>query len=333
MINLLYLNDFPVCGEGVFTAHLCRGLEGIGEEYRLLKLKNVSRPETYRNFGFGLKYRNVGMTQLRMMTKYDEPILIVAPGKRHSESIERLSGLGVRMVVHDSRELRHGWNPTKLYRPVVIRDAMKKLVHGSVWLPHPYQRRYEEKPQELAYSAKKGYVSVARVDYNKNTHLILAANRLLPASMKVRIVGRENRMYSYHVLRKKFPEWSGSQGFSCDDLHEGVVQCLPRVGCVDMTIMPDGDGGGTQYTFFEAIDAGTVPIVHPTWPRRGDEMRAGFNCMSPVDDDPETIARLLRRLHEERAATREVLLPNGGDLLRRHDAKTVAALWLKELAR
>ena len=48
---------------------------------------------------------------------------------------------------------------------------------------------------------------------------------------------------------------------------------------IDMTLIK-GDGGGTQYTWLEAWDAGCIPIIHKEWLLdTPDDMREDYNCM------------------------------------------------------
>ena len=67
-----------------------------------------------------------------------------------------------------------------------------------------------------------------------------------------------------------------------------------------------GDGGGTQYTFLEAIYHDCALILHKEWVEQGDLFRTDFNCYvvgytdniekeiadiidSPLDDKYESI--------------------------------------------
>ena len=47
---------------------------------------------------------------------------------------------------------------------------------------------------------------------------------------------------------------------------------------IDMSIIK-GDGGGTQYTFLEAIHQDTVLILHNEWIDAGTTFKSGYNCI------------------------------------------------------
>ena len=47
---------------------------------------------------------------------------------------------------------------------------------------------------------------------------------------------------------------------------------------IDMSIIK-GDGGGTQYTFLEAIHQDTVLILHLDWINAGTTFKSGYNCI------------------------------------------------------
>jgi len=49
--------------------------------------------------------------------------------------------------------------------------------------------------------------------------------------------------------------------------------------CVDLTYIPE-DGGGSQYSFMEAWDAGAVNVIHRDWLRYRGEMVDDANCLT-----------------------------------------------------
>ena len=46
---------------------------------------------------------------------------------------------------------------------------------------------------------------------------------------------------------------------------------------VDLSVIK-GDGGGTQYTFLEAIHQDCILILHKEWVERGDLFKDKYNC-------------------------------------------------------
>ena len=65
---------------------------------------------------------------------------------------------------------------------------------------------------------------------------------------------------------------------------------------IDMSIIV-GDGGGTQYTFLEAIYHECVLILHKDWVEKGDLFKNGVNCyvVGYTDNIEEEISTIITR--------------------------------------
>ncbi len=59
---------------------------------------------------------------------------------------------------------------------------------------------------------------------------------------------------------------------------------------VDMSIIK-GDGGGTQYTFLEAIYQDCVLVLHEEWVNKGSLFVSGVNCI--VVSNEEELAKVM----------------------------------------
>ena len=70
-----------------------------------------------------------------------------------------------------------------------------------------------------------------------------------------------------------------------------ILQKTPYV--VDMSTIKH-DGGGSQYTFLEAIYQDCVLILHREWVNQGTLWKEGVNCLAA--DTPEELASLLKRI-------------------------------------
>jgi hypothetical protein len=80
-----------------------------------------------------------------------------------------------------------------------------------------------------------------------------------------------------------YPEWEQSK----TTYERGTYTAVGLLGMyqtmVDMSLIK-GDGGGTQYTFLEAWDANTVPIINRGWlSERDTTMRELGNCLAVRD--------------------------------------------------
>jgi hypothetical protein len=141
-------------------------------------------------------------------------------------------------------------------------------LYDGTFIRHPYVRR-----GPVAVKRTKKILATSRVDFDKNTAMILDANRL---GAKIDIVGFENRLYTKFKIMPQYPEWNQSPGTHPRTGADSFKLLSSALAMVDLTDIK-GDGGGTQYTFLEAWDAGAVPIIGAWWIQRGDDMN-GTNC-------------------------------------------------------
>ena len=158
--------------------------------------------------------------------------------------------------------------------------------------------------------------SISRVDWDKYTHVIAEANEILGDAGHVAIYGQENRIYTYHKLDKERPGWRKHyKGTFPITRYASVNLARQHQFVVDMSAISK-DGGGTQYTFLEAIDAGSTLIMNSKWKRKDDSTmddRAVF-----VDDAAGLVAALMQsdKAHE---ATRAA----GKNLLSQHSPRRI----------
>ena len=264
---IFYLAKPPTGGWTTFTAHLAYGLAGSDGELPTI-FKIGKRDENFtRDFGRGLAYQNVSLGQAIAIAS-TFPSIITATDKHYQEAACRLiDEMSCPTVVHDPTELKldHIATLLDLERPtVVIRESMLQYLPDAKFIKHPYMRcpDFGETDQKRA-----GGVAISRVDYDKRTHMVAEANRL---GASIWIYGTENRLYTHHKLNNEIPEWREMYkgGFPTGDLWAGARLCRNHESMVDMSVI-SGDGGGTQYTFLEALDAGAGLILHDEWKPSG----------------------------------------------------------------
>jgi hypothetical protein len=270
-VSLFYLTPNTTGGWVTFTCHLMAAFRAAGHEPKLYKVgNNTERKE--RPFGYECTYRNLNMNDAEVMA-IETPTLIVAAAKNYKVQTENLTLLGSKIVVHDPTELK---NLPVLdgSECVVIRRAGLEIIPGATFIRHPYQRQCVNWPVKSVQA-----LSTARIDFDKNTHILLDANRILRDAGEEEIVirGFENRLYTRFKICPEYPEWIQSVNHYAREKDAAVKLLQTARYMPDMSIIK-GDGGGTQYTFLEAWDAGAVPIVHSEWLRSGDDMIAGVNC-------------------------------------------------------
>ena len=76
------------------------------------------------------------------------------------------------------------------------------------------------------------------------------------------------------------------------------------------------DGGGTQYTFLEAIYHNCVLILHNEWIGKGDLFKSGYNCIGVSNEDE--LSEIINNDMDENIY--QLLLENGKDILKEHFA-------------
>ena len=144
----------------------------------------------------------------------------------------------------------------------------------------------------ISFNENSNYkcLSISRIDFDKHTELILKANRLINDD-KIYIFGAENRLFVHHTLSKlglkedfekywmkKFPKNLPLTDSNSNNLLNNCEYVA------DMSIIK-GDGGGTQYTFLEAIYNDCVLILHKDWVNQGRLFKDKHNCYVVGDTD------------------------------------------------
>lgn len=319
-IYIFYTNPISYGGHASLTVHLMHGLRANGVEVKLLRI--AQRTEyRLRDFGYGESYQNISLEKATILAKHAKSSLIVAPSKPKIEIINSLINVGVPIVIHDTFEMNHGYDWRSASKVFVIRHSMLRHIPGAIFVKHPYDPAFKQYiPPTGAHAA----VSVCRIDKMKNIPILLDANRLLPKRKQIRMYGFENRSYTRFKIMPKYPEWVQSQTQFPKAMHAAVAICHKAHYTVDMSAIPL-DGGGTQYTFLEAIDAGSCLVLNKAWVQgfNREEIQAGKNCLV-VENAKELAATIAvpPAVH---------FAQNARKLLTRHDAKQVAKDWIKAI--
>lgn len=284
MIYLLYATKVNVGGWITFTRHLHQSLVDQGHDVHIVKLGN--RDETFgRPFGEGFTYHNATLESLTIAASRGDQVIITALGKHFAAQSEVLIKAGARVVCHDPAEPAFRMS---LRNPWVIRRSMLEHLPEATFIRHPYVRQVRN-----ATKRSKKILATSRVDFDKNTTMILDANRL---GADIDIVGFENRLYSKFKIIPNYPEYVQTSGYRRDKNISTFELLQTALAMVDLTDIK-GDGGGTQYTFLEAWDAGAVCIAGEWWIRNKDDMRQGENCL--IVNSAEELAHLAKKLRRE----------------------------------
>lgn len=327
-VNLFYLSPNTTGGWVTFTAHLMEGLRQAGADPLLYKVGPRTR-EYPREFGYGEKYLAIERVDAMVeVAKREGPSLIVAVAKKFREAAEDLYYMGAKLVVHDPTEYKNLPEGLEPKNCILVRPSGKLYAEGARVIIHPYCP-FERDP---SIERTKTCISTSRIDFDKNTAILLDANRILPTDLEIDIRGFENRLYTKFAIMPNYPEWLQSI-VAYPRTKEAAFRLLcESKWSADMSVIK-GDGGGTQYTTLEAWNAGAAVIIHQDWIRAEtedeDEMQPGINCHAVRDG--EELADLLEKEDSATEEYRQYLVEGGEMALRQHDAKTIAEQYLEFL--
>ena len=285
--NLIYMAK-PIYGGWVsFTAHL-----SLKKNYNLYKIGNKTEQKK-RQYGYSVEYQNMSINDIKKL----DNILITAIDKSYYKYLDDLKQLNnVTIVIHDPTELKGDvLDALPYFKIITIRKTVQKYLkekHNlkSKFLHHPFYAFPIEKN-----SIKNTNIAISRVDFDKHTDIIVGANDKLPKNKQVQIYGALNDLYVYHKLRdtnfKKY--YKGKFGKSFEDLMNLLNNCKFMV---DMSAIKN-DGGGSQYTFLEAIYFDCILVLNSKWVDNvNTPFSNGVNCYV-VKDSPE-LTKLLKNNSE-----------------------------------
>ena len=246
--NLVYMSK-PVYGGWVsFTAHL-------SNKYKCPLYKIGKRTESRkRPFGYAITYQNITIDELIKLPN----LLITCIDKKYYEYLPTIKDATI--VIHDPTELKPPvLECLKRFKIITIRKTVSELLKTKYNLDnrliyHPFY----EFPRILKNKIKA--VSLSRVDFDKNTDIIVKAN---DSGCEIDIYGAVNDLYVYHKLRhtnfKNYYKGRFPKTFQA--INEILADCKY---VVDMSSIKN-DGGGSQYTFLEAIYMDCALILNKKW--------------------------------------------------------------------
>ena len=278
--NLVYMAK-PIYGGWVtFTAHL-----NLKYNYPLFKIGKRSESNG-RNYGYKVSYQNLKMEDILKKPN----LMITAIDKHYYEYLPHFPK-GTYLVIHDPTELKGKDNPVVKhihnFRILTIRETVQKYLKDnfnidSEFKVHPFYEYNKDCKEPLEHKC----VSVSRIDFDKNTDLLLKANLQLGDEQKIQIFGAENRLYVHHKLAQlNFKEyWKGKYNKEYPLLYENKDILKGSKYMIDMSTIKN-DGGGTQYTFLEAIYNDCVLILHDEWIDKGILFTRGNNCLGCRDEN------------------------------------------------
>ena len=278
--NLAFLAKPTFGGWVTMTAHL-----SLKYNYPLFKISNSNRTEKIqRKFGYDVKYQNVSIDDLIGLGN----ILIVALDKHFYKYLDKFPN-DTTIVMHDPNDFKSV--PVQQFlnrvKVITIRKAVQRnlLENHNIQSEFKYHPFYEYDKKTYKNNVSDKCISINRIDFDKNTHDILRANPLIKdESNKIWIYGKENRLYVQFTLKGKMglyddfvKYWRGrfAKTLPISFLEKDILNNCKYV--VDLSVIK-GDGGGTQYTFLEAIHQDCILILHKEWVEKGNLFKDKYNC-------------------------------------------------------
>jgi len=300
--QFFYLHKYLYGGATTFTAHLIHKLgvfdnsinidhslaTNISNANAIFRCAKISERKL-REFGYGLHYQNVSPY---ILAKIKYPFVTIfkenyfhALVELNKRSKDRLKD--ITLVIHDHRDISNRTVPyVKDWRLVTIRRTVQEYVQRTygldcTFLYHPFY------PYPIVSKTKrKGAVSISRISFEKNTDIILKANKILDKFDAIKLYGCPSRVYVHSFLggfQGDFNKYFyGTFEKSFSTLSEILAEAK---FVVDLSILKH-DGGGTQYTFLEAIHNDCALILHRKWIEGGDikpeycDFKEGYNCFA-----------------------------------------------------
>ena len=284
MIYLLYLAKPKYGGWVTFSAQLA-----MINNTHIHKITKCGEKK-HRDYGYGVQYRNIPLSILDNLKK-DDKIIISAIDKHFHFVLKTLDLSKCTIVIHDPTEIKSQKEFLLDYLPhmnvITIRKSVHDLLNSinikNTFKPHPYIKR-----DTISLQSKNGVVSISRVDWDKHTDIIVKANKLLRD--KISIYGDKNDRYVYQKLRdldtmkEEDPSSCYRGRFNKDPIAlRNILKSKQFV--IDLSKIKL-DGGGTQYTFLEAIDNNCILILNKDWVNvKNSIWETNINCLSVSNEN------------------------------------------------
>lgn len=276
--NLIYMAKPTYGGWVTFTSHL-----SLKNNYPIFKIFDSKQKKNTRKFGYNTNYTNLSINDIIKKKN----IIITALDKHYWEYLKYFPENTI-LVIHDPGEIKHNINPLikdnflKKFKIITIRETVKnffleKYNINSKFLIHPF---FEYDKSNLE-SMNNYAVSISRIDYDKNIDIILRANKLITNDKnKIKLFGSENRFYVYKKLKDlEFDKyWYGKfkKLLPIQYKNKDILKKCKFV--IDLSTIKN-DGGGTQYTFLEAIYNDCILILHNDWINKDNIFKHNYNCL------------------------------------------------------
>ena len=279
-----------------FTEHLHKGLVAGGYSVEVCRVLLRCKSGQTGVFGQDLQFTNYDLFDFQERVSRNPGPVLICINDGGSDVCDALMESGAFFVWHDYRSRQDMLFPLAKaqQRIICIRETgVRSYFPNATFIPHPYMPLTDRLTMPIQHDSF--CISHTRIDFDKRTHVLVAANQLLPPDQQIDIFGRENRMYSKWKLQEIDPDWDiGGHEFPRGP-YAPVFLAARAPYNIDLTLIK-GDGCGSQYSFMEAMDAGAIPIHASDW---GHVDWDGIE----VEPTPEAVADLLSSFAKQPDAT------------------------------
>lgn len=277
-IYLIHLiNQFNLGGSTTYLIHLYEQLKSLG--YSPVIIKRGKRERVTKYYHIPAFYYTD--EKIIAIAKNNPSIITYCFWNENGDFASRLLQMNVPIVIHDPSEFHKDWIEIAKKRKstIVIREKnknnLKEYGIESTFIPHPYISK------EIEIHKSKFAISPARVDFRKHTDIVIEYNQT--AEKKIDIYGEVNRMFDYHVLKKKYPNWKDNYYGTIEPIFHKQLEILKDYQySIDLTAIKK-DAGGTQYCFFEAWNANCILILNKKWDCANSALKDKTNCIFVKD--------------------------------------------------
>ncbi len=331
-MNLIYLTPWPVGGFASFTNHMYHALIREGEDVNVLRC-NLDKDEasTREIKSQGIVYRNVSVKTAVKMTK-NEPTLIAAVARpddmRDPDTLMKLVKAGAVCRVASTQEFKQFPHLEYLKKTdqlvLCIRKSLLPFFKNAQYLPHPYVPTNERHKFTSEWTERKRACQLAMVAHNKNPEMVCRANRKVERALRVVQLGKETTPWIGMNLKKKYKNYKKPKGYKSSA--EGVRLAEAYQLAIDLSVYPN-EGGGTQFCFMEAIDAGCINVLHREWTKVKGDMIEDENCLAIGSRN-----ELVRVLEGDKDGGLKRIYKNSLDILAAHSPRVVVRSLRKALS-
>jgi glycosyltransferase involved in cell wall biosynthesis len=329
---IFYLSNYRYGGCTTFTAHLLHILTKRKYVNCLTKAFN----KNIGNFGYGIKYERKPIKFLDKTKK-----IFIADMYQNFYLLRYLNDKEVTIVIHDPHEIfRDNKEFLKNWKVLVIRKSMRAFLKekyniNAEFIYHPFfpYKEYgglndhgnkDKNNYNHISSTRSDIVSISRIAPHKNIDMLLRANKKINKN-PIKIFGLRDSQYVFSKLNNL--DFNKYYCGMFDKSFREVSKILHKSKfMVDLSEIPN-DGGGTQYTFLEAIYNNCAIILNRNWIESVDkkyrDFDEGYNCYA-VSNERE----LIDLINNSANLDTEKVIKNSTKLMHRHIQS--ATKWNKE---